>query len=65
MQKLELNAETSKPKKGFWRRQFQKESTKSQRKFDWIFGVIMPVIYFAFGPVVFKDGFFGGALFGA
>ncbi len=39
MQKLGLNADANKPKKEFWRRQFQKESTKSQRKFDWIFGV--------------------------
>ena len=39
MQKLGLNADANKPKKGFWRRQFQKESTEAQRKFDWIFGV--------------------------
>lgn len=39
MQKLELNEDASEPKKGFWHRQFQKESTGAQRKFDWIFGV--------------------------
>lgn len=41
-------------KKPFWRRQFQKESTHSQETFDWFFGVIMPVICFAFDPIVFE-----------
>lgn len=50
------------PKKGFWRRQFQTEATTSQRKFDWVFGVIMPVICFVFDPIVFKGG--GGHLLG-
>ncbi|HEY0428011.1 MAG TPA: hypothetical protein VGC76_09535 [Pyrinomonadaceae bacterium] len=65
MQEFELNEDASEPQKGFWRRQFQTNATGAQKTFDWIFGVIMPVICFAFGPVVFKDGFFGGALFGA
>ena len=46
---------------GFWRRQFQKDATKSQRKFDWFFGVVMPVVCFAFDPIVFKGG---GAILG-
>lgn len=41
-------------KKGFWARQFQQEATKAQRKFDWIFGVIMPVICIFFDPVFFS-----------
>ncbi|HEX9960397.1 MAG TPA: hypothetical protein VGB00_05665 [Pyrinomonadaceae bacterium] len=58
MQNLELAeaAEKAAPRKGFWQRQFQKESTESQRRFDWIFGVVLPVICFAFDPVVFKGG---------
>jgi hypothetical protein len=53
------------PKIGFWRRQFQTEATKSQKKFDWAFGVILPVICFVFDPVVFKGGGFGVAFLGA
>ncbi len=51
----ELNAEP----KGFWRRQFQTESTGSQKTFDWLFGVILPVICFVFDPIVFKNGIYG------
>lgn len=63
MQQLGLNEEkaTVKPRKGFWRRQFQKEATRAQKYFDWIFGVILPVVCFVFDPLVFKGG---GALFG-
>lgn len=66
MQTLELNGEIGKsePQKGFWRRQFQKKSTRSQRVFDWIFGVVLPVICFVFDPTVFKGGFFGPANLG-
>lgn len=65
MQSLSLNEETTEPRKRFWQRQFQKESTESQRRFDWIFGVVLPVICFAFDPIVFKDGFGDYAIFGA
>jgi len=41
---------------GFWRRQFQSEITRGQTKFDWIFGVILPVICFYFDPIVFRNG---------
>lgn len=54
MQELKLNEETSEPKKRFWARQFQQTSTAAQRRFDWIFGAILPVICFAFDPLVFK-----------
>ena len=40
---------------GFWRRQFQQQSTKAQRKFDWLFGVILPIICFVFDPIVFTN----------
>jgi hypothetical protein len=39
---------------GFWQRQFQFEITYKQKVFDWIFGVILPVICFTFDPIVFK-----------
>ncbi len=68
MQQLRLNednildeVEISEPRKLFWRRQFQKDATRSQKIFDWFFGVIMPVICFVFDPIVFKGG---GAILG-
>jgi hypothetical protein len=45
--------------KGFWRRQFQKKATAAQKKFDWIFGVVLPVICFVFDPIVFKGSLLG------
>ena len=57
MQQLKLNEdeiEITEPRKPFWRRQFQINSTTGQKKFDWFFGVIMPVICFVFDPIVFK-----------
>jgi hypothetical protein len=39
---------------GFWRRQFQLESTPKQKIFDWTFGVVLPVVCCLFDPVVFK-----------
>lgn len=44
---------TGKPR--FWRRQFDDTVTTGQRKFDWIFGVIMPTICFFFDPIVFSN----------
>lgn len=42
---------------GFWRRQFMPATTGAQRTFDVIFGLIAPVLCFAFDPIVFRDGF--------
>ncbi len=64
MQTLKLNDEKSTTEKGYWQRQFQAESTQAQRKFDWIFGVILPVICFVADPIVFKGAAFGNAQFG-
>lgn len=44
---------------GFWRRQFLSQITRGQKKFDWIFGVILPVVCFYFDPIVFKNGLGG------
>lgn len=51
-------------KQSFWKRQFQKKPTHSQKLFDWFFGVIMPVICFAFDPAIFKGGIVGTAYLG-
>lgn len=52
--KDEIKVEITGVKETFWRRQFQKEATESQKKFDWIFGIILPVACFAFDPAIFK-----------
>ncbi len=57
-------AESKADKSGFWARQFLRESTKAQRKFDWIFGVIMPVICIFFDPAFFSSRH-GHPMFGA
>jgi hypothetical protein len=64
--RLGLNDETGEglDRGFFWERQFQEESTKKQRIFDWIFGVIMPVICFAFDPGIFRGWLIDGAVFG-
>lgn len=66
MQQLELNKKSdSEVKKGFWRRQFQTEATKSQKKFDWVFGVVLPTACCFFDPLIFKGAIsHNGALLG-
>ncbi len=51
-------------KMGFWRRQFQIQTTSKQKIFDWIFGVGLPVICFVFDPIVFKNNGVGNAILG-
>ena len=41
--------------RGFWRRQFQQETTPQQRSFDWTYGVVVPLICFAADPIVFTE----------
>jgi hypothetical protein len=48
---------------GFWRRQFAAEVTKQQVIFDVVFGVVGPILCFAFDPIVFRGGLFGAPLF--
>ena len=56
MQQLRLNENLEiKTEKSFWKRQFQQESTESQRTFDWLVGVILPIACFVFDPIVFKN----------
>lgn len=40
---------------GFWRRQFGPVVTSTQRKFDWSFGVFLPLVCFYFDPFVFTS----------
>ncbi len=56
MQQLKLNEEIIETElvKGFWRRQFQKDLTAAQKRFDWTFGVALPIVCFVFDPIVFK-----------
>lgn len=55
MQTIDLNNTASDSNKdSFWGRQFQKEATKEQKTFDWIFGVILPVLCFSADPAIFK-----------
>ena len=42
------------PKPGFWRRQFGDEITLNQKRGDWIFGVILPLVCFYFDPIRFS-----------
>lgn len=42
---------------GFWRRQFDDAPTPAQRRFDVVFGVVMPLLCFHFDPVVFRGGY--------
>lgn len=61
---LNPNSTKNKDKRGFWRRQFQIETTSKQKIFDWIFGVGLPVICFVFDPLVFKNNGLGNAILG-
>jgi len=47
---------------GFWRRQFLPPTTRTQKIFDVLLGVVAPVLCFVFDPIVFKASF-GEALF--
>lgn len=40
---------------GFWRRQFGAVVTAGQRKFDWWFGVFLPLVCFYFDPFIFTS----------
>lgn len=56
MQQYGMLNPTKPAKTGFWKRQFQPQANSNQKAYDWIFGVVLPVICFVFDPVVFKDG---------
>ena len=42
------------PRPGFLKRQFSELPTLSQKKFDWAYGVVLPIICVAADPIVFR-----------
>jgi hypothetical protein len=50
-------------RRGFWQSQFGSEVTKPQIIFDIAFGIVGPILCFAFDPVVFRGGVGGDPLF--
>jgi hypothetical protein len=56
MVSLERNkdADVCKPV-GFLERQFQQSPTLGQKKFDWTFGVVLPIVCIAADPLVFRS----------
>src|SRR4051794_30413679 len=57
-----INVYAAEAPSGFWETYLQKAANKTSTKFDWIFGVLLPVICFFADPIVFKNGidFSGG-----
>lgn len=52
---LQINDSTPAPKQKFLARQFSSVPTLSQRKFDWYFGVGLPIVCIAADPIVFRS----------
>ena len=44
---------------GFWRRQFGATPTHRQRRFDLMFGFVIPVLCFVFDPLIFRSWIMG------
>lgn len=56
---VQLNESTPAPRPKFLARQFSTVPTLSQQKFDWYFGVGLPIVCIAVDPIVFRStGFF-------
>jgi len=56
---LQINDSTPAPKPKFLQRQFSSVPTLSQTKFDWYFGVGLPIVCIAADPMVFRSWIFG------
>jgi hypothetical protein len=55
-----IPADKPKEKKvGFWEKQTPDELSKKQKWFDLIFGVILPIVFLYFEPIVRSDGLWG------
>jgi len=52
---LQINDSTPTPRPGFFKRQFSALPTLSQNKFDWAYGVILPIVCIAADPIVFRS----------
>jgi hypothetical protein len=57
---LQINNSTPAPRPKFLARQFASVPTLSQRKFDWCFGVGLPIVCIAADPIVFRSWMFDG-----
>ena len=53
---LQINDSTPAPRPKFLQRQFSSVPTIAQRKFDWYFGVGLPIVCIAADPIVFRTG---------
>jgi hypothetical protein len=42
--------------RGFWQRQFDDAPTPAQRRFDVLFGIVLPILCLVFDPIVFRGG---------
>ena len=51
----QINDSTPAPKTKFLQRQFCAVPTLSQRKFDWAYGVVLPIVCIAADPIVFRS----------
>ena len=52
---LQINDSTPAPRPKFLQRQFSSVPTLSQTKFDWYFGVGLPIVCIAADPIVFRS----------
>lgn len=52
---LQINDSTPASKPKFLQRQFSAVPTLSQRKFDWAYGVVLPIVCIAADPIVFRS----------
>jgi len=52
---LQINDSTPAPKPKFLQRQFSTVPTLGQRKFDWAYGVVLPIVCVAADPIVFRS----------
>lgn len=61
MQSLEIPEKLEvPPPAGFLKRQFSDLPTRKQMRFDWTFGVVLPIICVAADPIVFRSGLIKG-----
>ncbi len=58
---VELDGKSrSETRGGFWRRQLLPPTTRKQKVFDVLLGVVAPILCFVFDPIVFKGSFDDG-----
>lgn len=60
---LTQNSQLEGTRRRFWKRQFAPPATTPQIIFDFVFGIIGPILCFVFDPVVFRGNFLGKPMF--